>query len=60
LRFEFYCPERAPFSRRSPRKSVPRYANRDGVFVLVCSGSLEANSMKKLIEIVSNLLIEAI
>src|SRR4029077_2484923 len=22
LRFAFYCPERAPFSRRSPRKSV--------------------------------------
>jgi hypothetical protein len=40
--------------------ALSRYANRDGVFVLVCSGSLEANSMKKLIEIVSNLLIEAI
>jgi hypothetical protein len=42
------------------RLGLARYANRDGVFVLVCSGSLEANSMKKLIEIVSNLLIEAI
>ena len=37
-----------------------RYANCDGVFVLVCSGSLEAHSMKKLFEIVCNLLIEPI
>src|SRR5271166_5748629 len=28
LRFEFYCPERASFSRRSPRKSVLRYLSR--------------------------------
>jgi hypothetical protein len=60
LRFEFYCPERASFSRRSPRKSVPRYANPDGNFVLVASGSFEANSTKKFIEIVYDLLIKAI
>jgi len=39
---------------------LARYANSDGVFVLVCSGSLEANGVKKLIEIVYNLLIEPI
>jgi len=39
---------------------LDRYANCDGVFVLVCSGSLEANSVKKLIKIVYNLLIEPI
>jgi hypothetical protein len=32
--------------------TLDRYANRDGVFVLVCSGSLEADGVKKLIEIV--------
>jgi hypothetical protein len=42
------------------RKGLTRYANCDGVFVLVCSGSLEANGVKKLIEIVYNLLIEPI
>jgi hypothetical protein len=31
---------------------LDRYANRDGVFVLVCSGSLEADGVKKRIEIV--------
>ena len=39
---------------------LDRYANCDGVFVLVCSGSLEANGVKKLFEIVYNLLIEPI
>jgi hypothetical protein len=39
---------------------LDRYANCDGVFVLVCSGSLEANGVKKLIEIVCDLLIEPI
>jgi len=39
---------------------LSRYANDDGDFVLVCSGSLEANGVKKLIEIVYNLLIEPI
>jgi hypothetical protein len=43
--------------RASP---LNRYANCDGVFVLVCSGGLEANDVKKLIEIVYNLLIEPI
>lgn len=56
----FCCPEGATFSRCSPRKSVHRYANCDGVFVLVCSGSLEANGVKKPIEIVYNVLIEPI
>ena len=41
-------------------KPLARYANCDGVFVLVCSGSLEADGVKKLIEIVYNLLIEPI
>ena len=40
--------------------TLDRYANCDGVFVLVCSGSLEANGVKKPIEIVYNLLIEPI
>ena len=40
--------------------SLARYANCDRVFVLVCSGRLEANGVKKLIEIVYNLLIEPI
>ena len=31
---------------------LARYANCDGVFVLVCSGSLEADGVKKRIEIV--------
>jgi hypothetical protein len=39
---------------------LDRYANCDGVFVLVCSGGLEADGVKKLIEIVCNLLIEPI
>jgi hypothetical protein len=50
----------ATFSRRSPQKSVDRYFHAYGTFVLVVSGSLEANGMKKLIEIVYNLLVEAI
>jgi hypothetical protein len=48
-----------PLMPRS-RKGLTRYANCDGVFVLVCSGSLEANGVKKFIEIVYNLLIEPI
>ena len=39
---------------------LPRYADSDGNFVLVVSGSFEANSTKKLIEIVYDPLIEAI
>jgi hypothetical protein len=54
------APKGATFSPRSPRKSVARYADSDGNFVLVVSGSFEANSTKKLIEIVYDLLIEAI
>lgn len=54
------APKGAPFSRRSPRKSVPRYADSDGNFVLVVSGSFEANNTKKLVEIVYDPLIEAI
>ena len=42
------------------RSGLGPYANDDGVFVLVCSGSLEANGVKKLIKIVYNLLIEPI
>ena len=39
---------------------LDRYFHAYGTFVLVVSGSLEANGMKKLIEIVYNLLVEAI
>jgi len=39
---------------------LDRYADCDGVFVLECSGSLEVNGVKTLIEIVYNLLIEPI
>ena len=39
---------------------LARYADSDGNFVLVVSGSFEANSTKKLIEIVYDPLIEAI
>ena len=42
------------------RSGLGPYANDDGVFVLVCSGSLEANGVQKFIESVYNLLIEAI
>jgi hypothetical protein len=59
-RTAFAAPKGATFSRRSPRKSVARYADSDGNFVLVVSGSFEANSTKKLIEIVYDPLIEAI
>ena len=47
-------------SLRDWNGTLARYANCDGVFVLVCSGSLEADGVKKLIEIVYNLLIEPI
>jgi len=40
------------FDIGSAQDGLDRYANRDGVFVLVCSGSLEADGVKKLIEIV--------
>jgi hypothetical protein len=39
---------------------LARYAKHDGNFVLVVSGSLEAERTKKLIEIVYDLLIKAI
>jgi hypothetical protein len=42
------------------QRPLARYANSDGNFVLVASGSFETNSTKKLIEIVYDLLIEAI
>jgi hypothetical protein len=41
-------------------QTLDRYFHAYGTFVLVVSGSLEANGMKKLIEIVYNLLVEAI
>ena len=50
----------SPASHRRLALALARYANCDGVFVLVCSGSLEADGVKKLIEIVYNLLIEPI
>ena len=53
-------PKNATDKMAITRVSLDRYANCDGVFVLVCSGSLEANSVKKLIKIVYNLLIEPI
>ena len=31
------APKGAPFSRRSPRKSVPRYSKRDESFVLIAN-----------------------
>ncbi len=40
--------------------SLARYADSDGNFVLVVSGSFEANNTKKLVEIVYDPLIEAI
>jgi hypothetical protein len=43
-----------------PKGGLDRYAKRHGDFVLVASGSFEANSTKKLIEVVYDLLIEAI
>jgi hypothetical protein len=54
------APKGATFSPRSPRKSVARYAKRNGNFVLFVLCSLETNSTKKLIEIVYDLLIEAV
>ena len=56
----FCCPEGATFSRRSPRKSVARYAKHNANFVLVVSGSLKAKRTKEFIEIVYDLLIKAI
>jgi hypothetical protein len=40
--------------------ALARYADSDANFVLVVSGSFEANSTKKLVEIVYDLLIETI
>ena len=65
-------PGKLPFRRTRPEgrtstsvesdraRSLARYANPDGNFVLVASGSFEANSTKKFIEIVYDLLIKAI
>jgi hypothetical protein len=44
----------------SPDVLLARYFDSDANFVLVVSGSFEANSTKKLIEIVYDLLIETI
>jgi hypothetical protein len=54
------APKGATFSPRSPRKSVARYAKHNGNFVLVDSGSFEADGAHQFIEIVYDLLIEAI
>jgi hypothetical protein len=40
-------------------RRLARYSNCYGVFVLACSGSLEADSIKKLVEIVYDFLVEA-
>src|ERR1700680_3483127 len=45
---------------RGSMAALARYADSDGNFVLVVSGSFEANSTKKLVEIVYDPLIEAI
>ena len=50
---------RAPANFLS-RICIARYADSDANFVLVISGSFEANSTKKLVEIVYDLLIETI
>ena len=46
--------------RQTDGLSLARYAKRGGNFVLVVSGSLEADGTNQLIEIVYDLLIEAI
>ena len=56
------CPAGATFSRRSPRKSVDRYAKRNENFVLVTvfSGGFEADRIHEFFEIVDDALVEAI
>ena len=64
LRPDFCCSERSPFSRRSPRKSVPRYAGRNANNVLVLIQSLggffEADSLQKVVETGGDASVEAI
>jgi len=50
----------APSLRDTSQQALARYAKRGGNFVLVVSGSLEADGTNQLIEIVYDLLIEAI
>ena len=56
------CPAGATFSRRSPRKSVDRYARRNENFVLVVdvSGGLEAYGQHELVQVINDALIETV
>jgi tripartite-type tricarboxylate transporter receptor subunit TctC len=56
LRPDFYCPERRPLFRGAVReKAYPVMRMLTGTFVLVVQAALRPNSMKELIEIVSNI-----
>ena len=63
MRFEFYCPERPLFRGAVREKVYPVMRMMTGTLFSLfrrSGGGLEANSMKKGIEIVYDLLVEAI
>jgi len=62
LRPDFYCSERSHFFAAEPaKKAYPVMRTMTGILFSFVSGSrLEANSVKELIEIVYDLLIEPI